>query len=554
MKIQFLALACAAIFLSVSGRAEPFADLRAAYAARDARAAAAAYAPNGELINRYAGYPVERFRGHKAIEGNFVRLFAGIDPDKKIDLNFRFTAVTGLNREGVYRLRIGKAGYFGRFQVQLTPDGKFLRDESLDGTLSSFEYAAGPVLFLPDDEELDPNFYDSFVGRYRISAKCDVVITRSALRLFALDSCSNQWRGLQRISGSQWAAGEHVLPKTPKLRYNFAAPANGRSRQLKIGANTASARRDLYRLESVSFTSRDGTRLAGTMYVPLGPVMARPATVLIHGSGGQLRNGYASIMALMADQMASRGRVVLIYDKRGVGDSEGDWTRAGFATLADDAAAGMNFLASRREVDPARLGLAGSSQAGWIIAQAIRQGAKPADIFLLGAAGTSLTVAEQNVYNTQVQMQCAGVPQAGIALALAQQQAFFAFLKDATRAGHLDELTAQARHRPALANWLFPDSKSTVRDSGQWYTTLDPDFDPLPVWKAYRGRALFVFAEHDDSTPTEIAMARLTGMRIEQRLLKGAQHLGLVARDKCRTSFGEVSAFSPELWSALDSF
>jgi alpha/beta superfamily hydrolase len=554
MKFYLIALAVLATLMPDGAFAEPFAALRAAYAARDARAAAAAYAPDAELINLHAKSPAEHFRGRAAIEANFAKLFAGIGSQKKIDINFRVTKAKGAAQRGIYRLRIGTNAYFGKFAVRLTPDGKFARDESFEGTRRDFEEAAGPVMLAPDDEELDAAYYDAFVGRYRMSRRCDVVITRSVIRLLARNTCTNEWRGLHRKSGREWAAGDRVLPNNPTVGYRFALPIHGHSPQLKIGASTIALRRDLYRTEEVSFSSRDGTRLAGTLYIPFGKASARPATVLIHGSGGQARNGYASIMSVIADQLASQGRVVLTYDKRGVDGSQGDWTRAGFGLLADDAMAGMALLAKRSEVDPARVGFAGSSQAGWVAAQAIRQGATPAEVFLLGAAGTALTVAEQNLYNTEVRMRCAHVPKNDIDLALAQQRAFFAFLAQPARADELDRLTAEGRNRTGLADWLFPDSKSTDRSGGEWYTTLDPAFDPLPVWQSYKGRALFVFSENDDATPTAVAISRLRNAPAEHRVLSNAQHLGLRTNDKCRAEFSDVSAFTPELWATMRNF
>ena len=554
MKFHLLMLAALMALMPQVAVADPFVELRAAYAARDAQAAAAAYAQDGEFINSFKKSPREYYRGRAAIEANFAKLFAEIDSQGKLDINFRVTEANGTTKRGMYRLKVGAKAYFGKFVVRLTPDGKFARDESFDGTRSDFEEAAGPVMFAPDDEDLDGAYYDAMVGRYRVSRQCDVVITRSVIRLMARNTCTNEWRGLQRTSGRNWAAGDHVLPNKPTVGYRFAAPVNGRSPQVKIGAGTIALRRDLYRLEDVGFSSRDGTQLAGTLYIPFGKADRRTATVLVHGSGGQARNGYASIMAVLADQLASQGRVVLIYDKRGVGGSQGDWTRAGFGVLADDAIAGMTFLANRPEVDPARVGLAGSSQAGWVAAQAIRQGAKPADVFLLGAAGTAMTVAEQNLYNTEVRMRCARIADMDVDLALAQQRAFFAFLANPDRADELDRLTAEGRKRTGLADWLFPDSKTTDRNGGEWYTTLDPAFDPMPVWQSYKGRALFVYPENDDATPTDLAVSRLLTVPVEHQILPGAQHLGLRTDDKCRAEFSDVSAFAPELWAAIRSF
>lgn len=535
--------------------AEPFAQLRAAYLARDPAAAASAYSPDAELVFRYGGTTEERYRGTKAITGSYDRFFDQIDPASKLDLNFRIVRSVGSSRSGLYRLRSGKSSVtYGKFDVELARDGRFASDSSSEAAIADFEEAAAPLMLAKDDEELDPTYHDALVGRYRLSRSCDVIITRSVVRLFARNSCTQQWRGLNRIAGREWSAGDRVRSDKTVSTYRFAPHAKGASAWLAIDDGPRLPRRTIYRRIAVQFASRDGTRLSGTLYRPTGTLMPRPATVLIHGSGPQDRNGYASILAILADALAAAGRVVLVYDKRGVGGSGGDWSRAGFTTLADDAIAGMKHLATQPGIDRSRIGLGGSSQAGWVAAAVLAGGGKPADVLLIGAAGAAMTVAEQNLYNSEVQMRCARIDPRDISLALDQQRAFFVFLTNPARAADLDRLTAAGRQRPALADWLFPDSKATNRNGGDWFTTLDPRFDPLPQWRRYRGRMTFLFAEHDDSTPSNRAIKRLLGTRAKTRMLAGAQHLGLTAADKCNAGLEQVSAFAPALFSELNRF
>ncbi len=538
-------------------KADPFGQLRAAYAKRDADAAASAYAEEAVVSYRYRGLPEERYAGSAAIATSFRRLFDQIDAKAALDLNFRVTDRKPDQAAGFYRLRVGGQPSFGRFTVTFAPDGKFATDVSTEATLADFEEASGPVLLAADDEVLDRDYYVRLTGRYRLADGCQVVVTRSVARLFARNSCTGEWRGLTRVSGLQWTAGDRVLSDKSLTTYRFAPPGSATSASLRIndGARTFTAQRmHPYRTEEIGFTSPDGTRLAGTLYLPNGARTKRAATVLVHGSGPQDRDGYASIIGVLADEMASNGRVVLAYDKRGSGDSAGDGARAAFDQLADDATAGMALLRSRAEVDAASVGLAGSSQAGWIAARAIQRGATPSDVFLLGAAGAALTVAEQNLYNTEVQLRCAHVPDADIKLALDQQRAFFDFLADPAKAAELDRLTRTGRTRPALVDWLFPDSRTTDRRAGAWYVVLDPAFDPLPVWRSYRGKSLFLFAEHDDATPTRRAISRLAFTRITARILPASQHLGLNASDPCRAQLKDVSAFSPGLFQAISDF
>jgi pimeloyl-ACP methyl ester carboxylesterase len=276
--------------------------------------------------------------------------------------------------------------------------------------------------------------------------------------------------------------------------------------------------------------------------------------VMIHGSGPQDRDGYASIIAVMADALAAEGRAVLAFDKRGSGGSSGDGDRAGFDVLAADAMAAMQFLRSRSDIDPTRVGLAGSSQAGWVAARAIELGAQPHDVLLLGAAGSAMTVREQNLYNTEVQMRCAGVAARNRRLALAQQAAFFDFLSRPSTATTLDSLSARAQAVPALTDWIFPASNSVNRTDGSWFNVLATDYEPLPVWRRFEGRTMMLFGTLDDATPTLKAVRRLHGSNVNVRVMSGAQHLGLSASDTCKAGLQNVVQFHPELFLALHDF
>ncbi len=124
-----------------AGSQDPFTVLRAAYAARDADAAAAAYVEDGELHYRYAGAAPEQYRGRQAIAGAFRAFFAGLDPAAPIDLDFRMLRRDGHAAAGFYRMRIGDTEVYGAFEVSFAPDGRFVRDTSTDATRAQFEAA-----------------------------------------------------------------------------------------------------------------------------------------------------------------------------------------------------------------------------------------------------------------------------------------------------------------------------------------------------------------------------------------------------------------------------
>lgn len=139
----------------------------------------------------------------------------------------------------------------------------------------------------------------------------------------------------------------------------------------------------------VTFASGE-LRLAATLLAPAAdkPV---PALVIVHGSGDSDRsNAWTSAWA---EALAARGFAVLHPDKRGSGESQGNWKSASFAALADDVQSAVTFLRAEPEVDRTQVGIAGFSQ-GVDVAPvcAARPGACD---FVIAVSGSSVPFLEQ---------------------------------------------------------------------------------------------------------------------------------------------------------------
>lgn len=111
--------------------------------------------------------------------------------------------------------------------------------------------------------------------------------------------------------------------------------------------------------EGVRIRVRD-TALGGTVLSP-NQAGRHPAVVLVHGAGAQRRTSLIEV----AEHFARSGIVALVYDKRSVGYSAA--THRDFPLLAADALAGVELLRERDDVDPARVGLWGISEGGWVV-------------------------------------------------------------------------------------------------------------------------------------------------------------------------------------------
>jgi pimeloyl-ACP methyl ester carboxylesterase len=494
----------------------------------------------------------------------YARLLSSLPADASLDLNFRIDKrhidSTRVRETGAYRLRVGKAGTgFGRFEVErdrLT--GKFLSDRSLAGDRDDFERMPGALLFDAESEDLDPAFYGRLAGRYRLASGCELVVTHSVVRVLVRNTCDQSWRGLERVNGTRYTIGRSVLPTSATSEISFDLPNQGAATSLTLTTGLeilAAARIETGAREEVTFRSSDGTTIAGTLSRPVHPPQA--ATILVHGSGPQDRNGYASIIAVLADELTASGHAVLAYDKRGSGASDGDGARASFDVLASDAEAARRYLLQRTDLARLPSGFAGSSQAGWVVARAIAMGSDPQYVLLLGAAGSAMTVRTQNAFNTRARMACAGFSESDITLALEQQDAFFDHLAGARSAAYLDAITLKARRRPQLNDWRFPSSSEIDRNSDDWFNVLDVDFDPRPIWQGYRGHVHLIFARHDDSTPTELAVRewRLINPRrnapTSLAILARSQHIGLKVSSVCQSDFAKIDAFDPEFFLAL---
>ena len=111
--------------------------------------------------------------------------------------------------------------------------------------------------------------------------------------------------------------------------------------------------------QQVTFES-DGLALSGIVHVPdaVEPGERRPAILALHGFGSNKNGGMSAATARLFD---SWGYVVLRFDMRGCGDSEGPRGRTICLEQVRDTSAALTFMAGRPEVDPERIGVIGHS-------------------------------------------------------------------------------------------------------------------------------------------------------------------------------------------------
>ncbi len=145
-----------------------------------------------------------------------------------------------------------------------------------------------------------------------------------------------------------------------------------------------------YNEEDVTFLNEESNiELAGTLTWPADEQPC-PAAILIPGVGAHDRDyfilGHRPFLVL-SDYLTRRGIAVLRFDERGVGASKGDRSQATSEDYARDVIAGVDFLKTRKEINPHLIGLIGHSEGGTIAALAAAGSSDVAYIVMMGSPG-----------------------------------------------------------------------------------------------------------------------------------------------------------------------
>lgn len=253
-----------------------------------------------------------------------------------------------------------------------------------------------------------------------------------------------------------------------------------------------------YTERDVTFSNGDIT-LAGTVIYPNGDG-PHPAVVFVHGSGAADR-WWAFYLA---EQFTKAGFAGLMYDKRGVGDSGGDWTRSSLHDLAGDALAAVRHLSADPRIDPGRIGLYGISQGGWVAAAA---GADAEEIdFMIVNSGGGLSPVEVETYAYETAMREGGLSDTSIREARQLLDRYFAYLRDGGDRDVLAERIEQTRDKPwypyVPLDRILPSEEN--RPNWRWVGA----YDPIPDIARLRCPLLLLFGAEDTLQPTDQSVAR----------------------------------------------
>jgi pimeloyl-ACP methyl ester carboxylesterase len=333
---------------------------------------------------------------------------------------------------------------------------------------------------------------------------------------------------MARLAFTNWESGR-VGPLVPDGADRFTSPSPSPESAVEVvfGRDAEGAVTDLTIREgegepvharrvrtfdeaAVRFSNGEVT-LAGTLKTPLTPG-PHPAVVLVHGSGPGTREQ----MEFMARFFVHLGLTALTYDKRGCGESSGDWKTVDLEALADDALAAVAMLRARPDVDARKVGLWGISQGGWIGPLAASRSDQVA--FVINHSGPGTSLRRQDTYMTANVLRAQGVPPDDIGLALDVLNTLYDYGQKKASAQALDAAVAKLRDKPMLEDFVtlssgqvIPDSMYSHQTIGDpaWFFHLDPDRDALAPYRRLRCPLLVVYGRLDYTVPVEESAAKI---------------------------------------------
>jgi dipeptidyl aminopeptidase/acylaminoacyl peptidase len=281
----------------------------------------------------------------------------------------------------------------------------------------------------------------------------------------------------------------------------------------------ALAARPAFQEQDITFPNGAVT-LAGSLLLPAtGGGDSLPAVVFLHGSGPEGR--WAS--RYLATQLATHGIAALIFDKRGVGGSTGDWRRATPDDLVGDGVAAVARLLDEPRIGRGRVGIHGHSQGGtlapWVAARA------PAVAFVIASAAAGLPLDSVEIFSILNSVYPAAATAADSARAREYVSELVAAAYHARARGRLDSLVTQLRDRP----WFF--EPPAPADAYWWFSKSFGQYHPLDWWAQVRVPVLLMYGAEDRRVPAAESAERIgralrgAGNRdVAVRILPGADH------------------------------
>jgi len=370
--------------------------------------------------------------------------------------------------------------------------------------------------------------------------------------LVFLDSKTLREGHLLQTSDREFVAGPSIGVDEPVvIRVEFIRDERGKVNAIRWngdGIHNRLARRIApHTTESVEIRNGDVV-LRGELLLPT--TKARhPAIVFAHGSGPATRH-----VGMWNVFFVRLGMAVLSLDKRGAGESTGDFRAASMDDLASDWLAGLAFMKSRNDIDPLRIGVHGSSQGGWT---APLMAARSSDVaFVIVRAGSGTNVADTMLHEIEWIARESGMQEAEIGEGMLVARQAMAMIARGAPTADYDAAMSASRTRPSWSDvfWVIDETPR-----GRNWIRLNAAYDPIESIGRIHVPILWFLADKDHNVPTDVSASRLrrafaaAGTRdATVKVLANAAHGFYSTPTGNNKEFATQSHFAPGYWDVME--
>jgi pimeloyl-ACP methyl ester carboxylesterase len=215
--------------------------------------------------------------------------------------------------------------------------------------------------------------------------------------------------------------------------------------------------------------------LTGTLLLPFNNTPT-PALIIIPGSGAATRNGSWNMYRSIGEYLVQRGIAVLLYDKRGVDGSTGNWESETFDERAQDVTAMLMYLQNRAEIDPKQIGLIGHSQGAYIAPLVVAKYSNAVKFVVL-LAGSGQKVWDQILTNERAESRGNGLSESKVNKKVSGLESQLQFIQKV---------------------------QSPCRTLKAHYLCFVLDYDPTPALEKLIVPTLALYAELDTQVPPDV--------------------------------------------------
>lgn len=279
----------------------------------------------------------------------------------------------------------------------------------------------------------------------------------------------------------------------------------------------------IMRSEKISISS--DVSLAGTLTLPKGEG-PHPAIVVMHSASGGIRS--YPFYRHLEENLPENGIAVFLFDRRGFGESGGNFETADFEMLAADGVSAASKLADRDDIEAERIGVYGISQGAWLAP--IVAARRPSTACVIIVSGSGISPARQMDYTALRALRENDFDESDV-----RRMLYLRHRIDDYYRGRLSRYEVQAELDAARsARWYslaYLDGESGLPEDvtqDKWY--FEMDYDPLPIWEKVRQPTLFLFGDDDRWVPVDESIAAYKTAtsdlaEVTFARIKGADHL-----------------------------